>query len=136
MYVGDRSPAAIGKEILGILQEKQITSKEAYQHWITQAREQYRLLTIKDESVWTLLWSQGTKRYIHIHPARYVPHTMRVKGTSLKTVIISCAYARVEGKQADLSLINHVRKEILGLSPMQHLDPEKGLGKVWRYFTE
>jgi len=136
MYVGDMSPAEIGKEILDILQEKQISTKEEYKHWITQGQEQYRLLTIKDESVWTLLWSQGTKRYIHIHPARYAPHTMRVKGTSLKTVILSCAYVRVEGKQADLSLINHVRKEILGLSPVQRLDPEKGLGKVWRYFTE
>ncbi len=136
MYVGSMSPAKVGEGILKLLQEKQITSKEGYQHWITQGQEQYRLLTIIDESVWTLLWSPGTKRYIHIHPARYTPHTTRVKGTSLKTVILSCAYARIEGKQLNLSLINQVRKEILGLSPVQRLNSEKGLGKVWRYFTE
>ena len=134
VYLGRLSPAKIGKEILEILQEKQVYSPEAYQGWIMQTPHSYRLLTLEDQSVWTLLWSGATERYIHIHPARYSPHTLRVRGTVLKTVIMSCAYAAVENKQPDLSLINQVRKEVLDLSPVQHLHPEEGLGKMLEIF--
>lgn len=130
VYMGRLSPAEIGKEILGILQEKQLHSQEAYQNWITQTPQQFRLLTLADQSVWTMLWSPATKKYIHIHPARYSLHTLRVRGTVLKTVIMSCAWAAVENKQIDLCLINQVREEILNLSPVQQLRPEEGLGKM------
>ena len=134
IYLGDLSSMVIGKAILEILQEKQIQSLEAYQAWITQTQSQFRLLTLEDQSVWTLLWSGATERYIHIHPARYSPHTLRVRGTVLKTVIMSYACATVEHKQPDLSLINQVRKEVLDLSPVQHLHPEEGLGKMLDIF--
>lgn len=136
VYLGGTSPAKIGKEILEILQGKQVQSQEAYEVWVMQTLTQYRLLTLEDQSVWTLLWSAATERYIHIHPGRYSPHTLRVRGTVLKTVIMSCAYAAVEHKQVDLSLINQVRKEVLDLSPVQHLSPKEGLGKMLGIFYD
>lgn len=136
LYVGSLSPKEIGKEIVAILQEKQIQSRTAYQEWITQTKQQFRLLTLDDQSVWTLLWSGGTERYIHIHPARHSLHSLRVRGTVLKTVIMSCAYAAIGHKQPDLLLINQVRKEHLNLSPIQQLSSKGGLGKLLGLFYE
>lgn len=134
LYLGDLTAEEIGREIPEILQANNIHSKEAYEEWITETGQQFRLLTLSDESVWTLLWSVGTERYMHIHPARYSLHTRRARGTVLKTVIMSHAYAKVEHKSIDISLINQVRKEILGLSPIQHLKPKEGLGKMLVFF--
>jgi hypothetical protein len=136
LYVGSLSPEEIGKEIVAILHKKQIQSQAAYQEWITQTQQQFRLITLEDQSVWTLLWSGGTERYIHIHPARHSPHTLRVRGTVLKTVIMSCVYAALEDTQPGISLINQVRKEHLDLSPVQYLNPEEGIGKMLRIFYE
>jgi hypothetical protein len=75
-------------------------------------------------------------RFLHIHPAKYSPFTIRVRGTTLKTVV---ALKVLTGKnmqnQLKLQLVNEVRSEKLGLSPVKVLEKGKGISRIWSLFN-
>ena len=79
----------------------------------------YQKLTVGDDSEWILRTGNDPDRYIHIHPGRYSPHSIRIKASTLKTVI-GCLV--IYGKSdIDLININQVRTEVLGLSPIARI---------------
>ena len=52
----------------------------------------------------------------HLHPGRWVPHTMRVQANTLKSAVMAHAHARLTGGDpSDLALVNEARKSYLGL---------------------
>ena len=79
----------------------------------------YQKLTLGDDSEWILRTGNDPDRYIHIHPGRYSPHSIRIKASTLKTVI-GCLL--IYGKSdIDLLKINQVRTEVLGLSAIARI---------------
>lgn len=105
--------------------------KNTYLTWLSESQEEYRLMEFPDGSVWVLKIGTEEGRHIHIHPGRNVPHTIRVKATILKTSWLVNLYA-LNGNNSpmDIHLINHVRKEILGLSPIKFVTMNHDLGKM------
>lgn len=86
----------------------------------------YQKLTLSDDSKWILRTGNDPDRYIHLHPGRYSPHSIRIKASTLKTVI-GCLV--IYGKSdIDLLKINQVRTEVLGLSPVARIYRGKCLG--------
>lgn len=85
-----------------------------------------------DGSRWVLRLGDG-ERYVHLHTARYSPHSLRVPGVTLKTAIVANAEAFSRGSTvADLETVNYVRREYLRLPPMAKLTDTGGLGEVLR----
>lgn len=130
-YTGDLTAQQIAQEVIDKLQERALLSAEAYRLYLTAAGSDYRTLRLSDGSDWVLRWGVVAERYVHLHPARYAQHTMRVKANALKTAIAGLLASRRFGKtEVDLQLVNQVRMEWLGLAPVKHFETEAGLGKL------
>jgi hypothetical protein len=132
LYVGSFSPAEIGAKVLQLLRADGQLALAAYRTWIT-AEGGYRVLTFaEDESRWVLRMGDEADRYVHVHPARWAPATRRVRANVLKTAVMALAYVGVHGGDPlDLSLVNQVRREFLGLTPMgKDLAGDQGVGAV------
>ncbi len=138
LYFGNLKLENIVDQIYSYIQSNNLTSKDKYQSWLTtDLRNGYSQLTISDISIWTLRLGNEDKKYIHIHPSRYSPFTIRIKSIVLKTGILLFSYLNFqEGSYIDLSLINHLRKKYLNESSLKALDFQKGLGKFLVFLSK
>lgn len=122
VYTGDFTPQQISEKIISELQLNGITDAHKYRIWLIQQNKGYTNLKIEDQSLWTLLLGKG-KIYIHIHPARHSPCSIRVKALTLKSAIwISFELLRNPHNQINLDFINSIRKIRLQASPIKSVD--------------
>lgn len=132
IYTGTMRPEAIGSEVISILKINRTFLPDDFISWVTSGNG-YRLARLKDQSAWIVRKSDETERYIHIHPARTSPFTIRFKGSTLKTVYqLKISYA---GLQENLSLekVNQVRL-VIGLSSIKKLERSKGILNCYETF--
>lgn len=84
---------------------------------------------LSDKSVWTLRFVDKNN-FVHIHPSRYSPNTIRIKANILKTVLCVLLFQDNLKIMPDIQLINKCRIEYLALSPLRvnniHYELEKG----------
>jgi hypothetical protein len=131
LYVGRLTPAAIAAKVVARLRADRLLAPDAYRAWVA-AGGGYRLLPFaEDDSVWVLR-AGDEERYVHVHPARWAPETLRVRANVLKTAAMALAYAVARGGDPmDRALLNRVRADYLGLAPVGR-DPgaEQGVGRI------
>ena len=131
LYYGSYSPAEISKQIVSSLKRNKICSSEEYKEWLKKDGKDYQLLKLKDKSVWTLRLSEELNRYVHIHPGRYSPSTIRVKATTLKTAIMILCYKQLgEIKSIETKAVNFIRKKHLNEPPIKSFSNASGLGRI------
>lgn len=131
VYTGDLSVENILAEIHSFLiANHHLTDKHSYARWIDH-QGGFGTVVLSDGSRW-ILRVIDSDAYVHIHPGRYSPHTVRVKANAWKTAIATLLVARHRGQSIDLRLVNEVRAEGLGLSPVRALDEDGELGRLLR----
>jgi len=131
MYFGEYSPAKISEQVLDCLYQKKTLSFNQYQVWLTKDEKDYQLVELKDKSIWTLRLGDDVSRYVHIHPGRYSPNTIRVKATTLKTVIlVLCSEKIGKIKSIETQTINQIRKRYLNEPPVKSFSAVSGIGKL------
>ena len=131
LYTGALTPAEIGAEVLAQLGRDGRLDVEPYRAW-TAAAGGYQVLDFpQDTSRWVLRCGDDA-RYVHVHPARYSPESRRVRANVLKTAVMALAAAAVQGGDpTDRRLLNQVRQQYLGLSPLgRDVREDGGLGAV------
>jgi hypothetical protein len=136
-YIGDLWPGALGERILEMLRAEGREKLGPFRAWV-EAGDGYRVVTLEDGSRWVLGLGDEMGRYIHLHPGRWSPHTLRVKAPVLKTAVVALAHAGVHGGEpTDRELVNEVRRLYLDLPPLgSELDADLGLGRVVRVLRE
>ena len=135
LYTGTISPAEAAKIAIRLLKKKKLYRQDIYENWILGSEDRYRTMEFPDRSVWILKFGDNHERYIHIHPGRYVPNTLRVKATILKSVIGAMVLSRITWvRPGQLKTINQARKTFIGLSPVKSLRPGSELDKLLRIF--
>ena len=134
LYLGKLTPEEITGSMISYFRKQKILNREDYRVWLTSGRKEYRNLVMKDESIWTLRLGVKEGRYIHVHPSRYSPHTIRVRSSSLKSAILYCILETQNDKN-QLSFINKIRKEYLSLPPLKNLKPDSALFKLINILT-
>jgi hypothetical protein len=131
LYYGKYSPTELSDQIINSIKREKISSENHYQAWLKNEGKDYKLVELKDKSIWTLRLGETRERYVHIHPARYSPHTIRVKATVLKTVIlILCLDGFGELKEIDTESVNIIRKKYLNESPLKSLSKASGFMRL------
>jgi len=131
LYYGPYSVSEISEQIVQILNRRKITSSEQYQTWLAKEEKNYQLVKLKDKSVWTLRFSEEPNRYVHIHPGRYSPGTIRVKATTLKTaILILCFKQAGEIKSIETDGVNFIRKKYLNEPPIKSFSNASRLGRM------
>lgn len=135
LYFGNYSVEEISKQLLVHLQENKIFSSHDYQNWLGNEGKHYQLVELKDRSIWTLRLSESSERYVHIHPGRYSPHTVRVKAATLKTVIMILALGKLKGITAvNIETVNGVRKKYLNEPPLKSISKASALVRLLALF--
>ncbi len=116
LYTGKYCEAEIREKIIEHLNKNNISNKSNYFNWIESENKRFKTVAIGDGSIWTMLRGNIKSYYIHIHPARYSPHTMRVKANPWKSAIASLIYTQMDKKKAcDPEIINKSRQLLAGL---------------------
>lgn len=134
-YTGTLSPWEVAGRVLTQLRSANRLDRESFTGWLGEAGG-YRSTELPDDgSRWVLRAGDG-ERYVHLHPARYSPRSLRVAGVTLKTAILANALALSRGVAVpDLVTVNVARERFLDLPPVAKLTVEGGLGKVLRLLS-
>ncbi len=131
LYLGLLSPTIVANHIVDELKQRNVFEKKLYKEYLSEDSNDYQLLTLTDTSNWTLRLSKETIRYVHIHPARYSPFTIRVRSLSLKTAIAVIVYSKLYGgSPLDVEIVNKVRKELLKVSPIKSVSHSSVFGEL------
>lgn len=117
LYLGTLSPENIYQELAAQLQNKGVHTPLQYAQWLLPG--EYHKLEISDTSQWILKKRNHIHPYIHLHPARYSPHSIRIKASTLRTTLLAATYYKLEGALPGLDKLNELRVEKLRLSPAQ-----------------
>lgn len=127
-YYGTLAVEQIAAEAIAALHREQISSSEAFTHWLQPAG--FREFTGSDGTAWIFRAGQGTQ-FVHLHPGRYAAHTVRVKASTLKTAALVYRQIRLHHLQwpAPREVINALRMTGLNLPPIASHD---GLKQVER----
>ena len=130
LYTGSCSPAQIAECAFARLKAHDVFEYEALAKWLA-GQGEYAMFELPDGSRWTVRLGPADGRYIHLHPGRWVPHTMRVQANALKSAVMAHAHAKFVGADAsDLAVVNEARERYLGLLPVRELTGDGGLGAV------
>jgi hypothetical protein len=132
LYVGRLTPPDISARVLADLKAEGRLALGAYRSWV-EGQGGYAVLTFpEDESRWVLRLGDEGDRYVHVHPGRWSPATLRVRANVLKTAVMVLAYVRAHGGDPlDRALVNQVRANYLGLAPVgKDLAGEQGIGRI------
>jgi len=131
LYIGELSPQKICDEIVNKLKLTDVLAFEAYKKWLLEKGNEYKLIEISDKSVWTLRLGNQEERYVHIHPARYSPVTIRVKSLTLKTAIaVLIINYEKSFPLIDTLQINEVRRKILVSPPVKKVSSNSAVVRV------
>jgi hypothetical protein len=137
LYMGKFLAEEISYQIIKTSKREKIFSYEQYKKWLYKDGEEYQLVTLKDKSIWTLRLSENEQRYVHIHPGRYSPHTIRVKATTLKTAImILCFEQTGQIESINTESVNQIRKKYLNETPLKSLSKATGLKRLIGHLYE
>lgn len=116
VYTGELSVEQVCNEIKGQLSGRKFFMKEGFSFWVGKAMADFRTVTLSDTSVWAVKYHNSELRWVHFFPARYSPHSFRVKSNTLKSALF---YNILIGKDYitgdDLNRI----RPLLGLSPVR-----------------
>lgn len=130
LYTGSFTPAEIAEFVITDLKTRNLFEFEALADWLA-GQGEYAMTELPDGSMWTIRLGPADGRYLHLHPGRWVPHTMRVQANTLKSAVMAHAHAKLTGGAAtDLAVMNEARKRYLGMLPVRELTGDGGLGAV------
>ncbi len=134
LYLGELTPLQIADTVILYLNKQISVNKTDFQNWLEEMGDDYRTIVLEDTSRWTLRLGDRPERFIHIHPSRYSPYTVRVRSTSLKTVII---YGVIEkpASEGQLIFINRIRNKYLKLPPLKNLKSAHSLFNLIKILT-
>ncbi|MDX5420587.1 MAG: hypothetical protein LPK09_15330 [Hymenobacteraceae bacterium] len=130
LYLGELSPQQIAYETILYLQSRHTLDPNAYRLYLSGGESEYRLIALPDGSKWVLRWGLVEGRHVHLHPARYSQHTIRVKANTLKTAVAALMAVRGYKQPLDPELVNQVRSQWLGLDSMPAYLPDSTLAKL------
>ncbi|HAH25486.1 MAG TPA: hypothetical protein DCL77_17310 [Prolixibacteraceae bacterium] len=125
IYTGTMTPESISKAVIGILKSKHVFHVDDFTSWVD-SKNGYREIKLEDQSEWVVRKSNEEERYIHLHPARTGPLSIRFKGSTLKTIYLLKIHFPEPQETLSLEDVNGVRIQI-GLSPVKKLDKSKGI---------
>jgi hypothetical protein len=119
IYTGAMTPEAIGDEVVSILKSNKAFQEVDFNRWVA-TKNGYRQIKLADQSEWIVRKGNETARYVHIHPARNCPFTIRFKGSTLKTAYLLKTSFTDSREIISLEKVNRIRIKI-GLSPVKKL---------------
>ncbi len=135
-YLGDINVRQICSECLLYFRTENINDFSSFKKWL--GTNEYCKIQLSDSSQWIIKQGIDEKRYIHIHPAKYSRHTVRIRAITLKTVLSLQVHSiRISNNMNEnLEKVNYIRENYLHLSPVKSLNKKEGIYKIWKLFDD
>lgn len=134
-YIGTLDIFKISNEVMAYLKSENITNFEEYKRWLISSDNDYRCISISDESNWTLRLGHSSNRYIHIHPSRHSKKTVRIKSSSLKTAYAFLFYYRSSDMEITIEKINSIRNKLAKLPTLKPTSPSSAVRRIIDLFV-
>lgn len=134
LYVGAMSPGAITRSVIDILMGNHVLEIDDFTNWVN-SHNGYQPVKLEDQSEWIVRKSELRDRYIHLHPSRTGPLSVRLKGSAFKTICQLKASLPDNNTTISLEQVNLARQQI-GLSPVKKLEKGKGISKQYETFFQ
>jgi len=134
-YLGTLDIIEICNECNDFFTGQNITNLASFSEWLGQSK--WKKIKLSDSSDWLIKMGEQENRYIHLHPAKFSLNTIRVRATTLKTVLALVATNTFPNESANenLKAVNKLRAEILDLSPIKALhSTDSGILRLWKIF--
>lgn len=116
IYTGDLSVDEIFEEVRLFLTSNGLSNAGLYAKWSGTGHNDFKTITLSDGSQWTLKYHYNKLSYVHLFPARYSPHSFRVKANTLKSAVL---YYILIGKDFITGDDLNKARRFLGLSPVK-----------------
>ncbi|MBC9915238.1 hypothetical protein [Chitinophaga varians] len=129
MYTGALAVEVIFEEVTAQLTAQGIFLPAAFAAWVA-ARDGYVEVTLSDTSRWVLRLSDNPEQYIHLHPGRYSPHSLRIKAAALKTAMAYKAAADSGLLSGELLPDINAVRGMAALSPVRSLEDAQHILKI------
>jgi hypothetical protein len=131
LYTGKLTPKEISDSIIKFVLKKKLVARINFNYWLHQEGKEYKVIELKDKSRWTLRIGEKQGRYIHIHPSRYSPYSIRIRAVSLKTTILFLALHNKEFETlTNLQLLNKIRKNFLDQPSIKSVQSASAIKKL------
>jgi hypothetical protein len=131
LYLGELTPKVIAGLIISSIKKRIPLNRDNFILWLKEGGNDYRMIELKDKSVWTLRLGEKEEKYIHIHPSRYSPGTIRVRAITLKSailyLILSDEHITI---QDNLLFLNRIRKDYLNQPPLKLISSKSSLPRL------
>ena len=120
----------VGSQILEHLTSLGVDSFKSYRELLEQ-RDHYHTLVLSDHSGWVLRMGKVEEKFIHLHPARNSPHTIRITACAMKTAVAMIYEAKNRATHGyELDVVNAMRDRYLGLPPVKKLADLKAVERI------
>ena len=130
-YLGALTPLDICRDIKKYLLAQGCFAANSYAKWLAVSKGKYRLVEISDGSRWTLLAGREAGRFVHVHPARYSPLTMRMRALPFKTAAMLLAISEMDcSSEHILESANETRKLYFDEPPIKYTGATKNILKI------
>ncbi len=130
LYIGPFSPEQIARQAIAWLDERALLTPEVCASWL-KIGGGYQSINLYAASLWVVRWGEQQGRYVHLHPARYAPDTIRVRAPVLKAAISVLVWIGIYGGSPYLiGTINRVRQHVLGLPLLPNESLPGGLMQI------
>jgi hypothetical protein len=116
VYSGTLTPENIVEEINNFLKSNNLTGREIFRGWAGINTKDFKTIKLSDDSLWVLKYFDNEIRFVHTFPARYSPHSFRVKANTLKSAI---QYVTFIGKDLVTEDDLNMARAVSGLSPIK-----------------
>lgn len=132
LYTGSLTPRDLSGWVIDHLQQLDLLDLERYRYRLLQSGDYLVFTHPQEGSRWVLRLGDESDRYVHLHPGRWSEHTVRVRANVLKTAFLVLCFTGIHGgNPTDREVINQVRRDHLGLSPLgTDPDHDQGLGAL------
>jgi hypothetical protein len=118
IYNGKLPLTDIFDEIKEVLVQKKIITPDNFSAWAGIGFNDFRNVSLSDNSKWTLKYHDNEKRFVHVFPARSSSRTFRVKANTLKSAIL---YLILIGKDYVSDDDLNKARALAGLSPVKEI---------------
>jgi hypothetical protein len=127
VYTGHLTIEEIINEVGLFLKSRLLLTVEKFSAWTGTDYPDFKIVSLSDDSQWTLKFYQGGTRFVHLFPARSSPHTFRIKANTLKSAIL---YIHVIGKDYITGDDLNRTREIAGLSPVKEVAETEAISEM------
>lgn len=127
VYTGVMDHTEIGDEFLCYIKAKILTEREIYCTWTGSGRNDFRTIWLSDGSQWVLKYHDNEQRFVHFFPARFSPHSFRIKANTLKSAIL---YQIFIGKDFVSEEGLNTARAIASLSPVKDIFESEAISEM------